>query len=222
MRFGRGTFRAGWLRRSVLLALIVSFCTPLVPAVRRVVSPGPGKDLSVPFPCQHRACGCRTAAQCAKKCCCFTPSQKRVWGRQNRVNPAASQRVTEKKAFTVDASELCVAPGLDARHLFHRVAQTPSATSDSREQSSGKMRPQSDEAKSGPSIGFVVVIGWAESACQGENTLGLGFPPMIPWDASDWAPILASRSFERPVSSRVEEHRLPPPLPPPRLAVDLA
>jgi hypothetical protein len=28
------------------------------------------KDTSEPFPCQHRACGCRTAEQCRTSCCC--------------------------------------------------------------------------------------------------------------------------------------------------------
>ena len=28
------------------------------------------KDQSAPFPCQNRPCGCKTAEQCWKKCCC--------------------------------------------------------------------------------------------------------------------------------------------------------
>jgi hypothetical protein len=48
-----------------------------------------GKDLSQAFPCMHRGCGCRSAAQCWKGCCCFTNQQKLAWCAQNGVEPPA-------------------------------------------------------------------------------------------------------------------------------------
>ncbi len=39
------------------------------------------KDSSVPFPCQNRPCGCRSAASCLKRCCCFSASQKSQWAK---------------------------------------------------------------------------------------------------------------------------------------------
>ena len=39
------------------------------------------KDQSVPFPCQNRPCGCRSADSCLKKCCCFTAAQKVAWAK---------------------------------------------------------------------------------------------------------------------------------------------
>ena len=45
-----------------------------------------GKDTSAPFPCQTRACGCQSAKQCWKKCCCFTDTQKVAWAKANRVS----------------------------------------------------------------------------------------------------------------------------------------
>lgn len=44
------------------------------------------KDLSHPFPCQFRLCGCRSADHCWKKCCCFTASQKVTWAKENAVS----------------------------------------------------------------------------------------------------------------------------------------
>ena len=41
------------------------------------------KDLSKPFPCQDRPCGCLSAAQCKKKCCCFSADQKVAWAKKN-------------------------------------------------------------------------------------------------------------------------------------------
>ena len=43
------------------------------------------KDRSQPFPCQNRPCGCRSAEQCWKKCCCFNNSQKIAWAKANKV-----------------------------------------------------------------------------------------------------------------------------------------
>ncbi len=45
----------------------------------------PEKDPSAPFPCQNRPCGCKTAAQCWKKCCCFTNAQKLAWAKSRGV-----------------------------------------------------------------------------------------------------------------------------------------
>ena len=65
---------------SVLLGMLFSMA-PLSVGERSV------KDLSQPFPCQHRACGCRSAAQCWKSCCCFSNSQKLAWARVHQVQP---------------------------------------------------------------------------------------------------------------------------------------
>jgi len=70
------------LRRDICLLLVVCCCALVVPIPwsRPVASPT-GKDRSIPFACQDRPCGCRSAAQCAEQCCCFTPTQKAAWAR---------------------------------------------------------------------------------------------------------------------------------------------
>jgi hypothetical protein len=50
---------------------------PLAPDIAIVAD----KDRSKPFPCQDRACGCRNAEQCWKKCCCFTNVEKVTWAK---------------------------------------------------------------------------------------------------------------------------------------------
>lgn len=45
------------------------------------------KDISVPFPCMHKACGCRTAADCWNSCCCNTNAQKLAWAQQRGIQP---------------------------------------------------------------------------------------------------------------------------------------
>jgi len=46
-----------------------------------------GKDLSKPFPCMHRQCGCRNAEQCWRGCCCFSARDKVAWAKRNNVQP---------------------------------------------------------------------------------------------------------------------------------------
>lgn len=43
------------------------------------------KDLTERFPCERCACGCKSAAHCWDKCCCFTDEEKLDWAEKNRV-----------------------------------------------------------------------------------------------------------------------------------------
>jgi hypothetical protein len=45
------------------------------------------KPNSEPFPCQHHACGCLSAEQCWRSCCCFTPEQRWAWAKEHQVQP---------------------------------------------------------------------------------------------------------------------------------------
>lgn len=39
------------------------------------------------FPCERHRCGCQSAAQCWRSCCCKTMSEKLAWAKQNSVQP---------------------------------------------------------------------------------------------------------------------------------------
>jgi hypothetical protein len=39
------------------------------------------------FPCRDRSCGCRTAEQCWKSCCCHSNREKLAWAEQHGVTP---------------------------------------------------------------------------------------------------------------------------------------
>jgi len=83
-RSRRLNLRQHWKRGLVSLAVLVSVCASLFPLPVGWDSRSE-KDLSKPFPCQNRPCGCRTADQCWKKCCCFTNAQKVAWAKAQRV-----------------------------------------------------------------------------------------------------------------------------------------
>ena len=65
------------------LALAGQFCAlvgmPLPAAV--------AKDLSKPFPCQQRRCGCMKAADCWQTCCCFSAGARVAWAEEHGVTP---------------------------------------------------------------------------------------------------------------------------------------
>lgn len=79
------------------------------------------KDLSQPFPCQNRTCGCCSADQCWKQCCCFTNRQKVTWAAKNNIKPpqfvvdaaaeetGTSAEVSEDSAVDL-ATEICSLP----------------------------------------------------------------------------------------------------------------
>lgn len=52
------------------------------------VSPAPTKaTASRPFPCQHHRCGCASADQCWRSCCCMSTREKLAWARAHGVTP---------------------------------------------------------------------------------------------------------------------------------------
>jgi hypothetical protein len=49
----------------------------------------PHKDRSQPFPCMDHACGCRSAEECWRHCCCYTPEEKLAWAHAYGIEPPA-------------------------------------------------------------------------------------------------------------------------------------
>src|SRR5919109_347313 len=45
------------------------------------------KDQSQPYPCMDHPCGCLSAEQCWRHCCCFTPAQKLAWAETHGILP---------------------------------------------------------------------------------------------------------------------------------------
>jgi hypothetical protein len=45
------------------------------------------KRTDQPFPCQDNPCGCQTAEECWRGCCCLTPEQRWAWAREHNVTP---------------------------------------------------------------------------------------------------------------------------------------
>lgn len=83
-------------RRLISLAVVLGMLCAVVPVPVSSTVPE-GKDGTRPFPCQQRACGCRSADQCWKQCCCFTNSEKVAWAEAHGVTPPEEVRVAAEK-----------------------------------------------------------------------------------------------------------------------------
>ena len=104
-------------RRLTAIVLLVTSLLMVLPISLRFAAPevseeANGKDLSEPFPCQSRRCGCKSAKQCWKKCCCFTDTQKVAWAKANRVTlpafvVAAAKREAPVAKAACQGAEVC-------------------------------------------------------------------------------------------------------------------
>lgn len=66
----------------------------------------PPKDRSKPFPCQDSPCGCMSADQCWKSCCCRTNVEKLAWAKANGVTLPAFVEIAAQKE-TKQAKACC-------------------------------------------------------------------------------------------------------------------
>jgi hypothetical protein len=75
------------IRRLLVFTSLAAFVSACVGVP--LVSPhqGPQKDRSLPFPCQDSVCGCMSAEQCWKSCCCQNDREKVAWAKKHRVTP---------------------------------------------------------------------------------------------------------------------------------------
>lgn len=107
--------RKSWPRlvRGLLsLSVLLGICAMLFPLpIAPLPQDSPEKDSSEPFPCQNRPCGCRSADQCWKKCCCFNNNQKIAWAKANNVKVPDYVLAAAKKENEHSGSlEICSAP----------------------------------------------------------------------------------------------------------------
>lgn len=190
------------------------------------------KDESEPFPCQNRPCGCRTAEQCWKKCCCFTNSQKVAWAKANNVKvPDFVLKAAGIEAASVSAprSETCSLVTAESNSELKSATSCCSKSADAaaavkdREQatSSGycsKCVPKKTVAHSTPRK--KIVTGFNAAECQGIAFLVALLSTSI---------VSANVTIESAVPKHGElitahSERLPwmsprPPLPPPKIAI---
>jgi hypothetical protein len=125
--------------------------------------PGPpaGRKSGELFPCMDCPCGCRTAEQCWRHCCCHTVSQRLAWAQEHGVTPPAYilEAARESGVLAADDGDYCHAC---CCHCKKAAATGPTA--------------ESSQSKPG---GYVLAIKALE--CQG-GALGIlrTLPAVVP------------------------------------------
>jgi hypothetical protein len=203
-----------WQRHKRRLIALVAFVSVLSSVIPMPVSlRSPEKDSSQPFPCQNRPCGCRSAEQCWKKCCCFTNSQKVAWAKSHGVHPpqfvvAAADR--EQQASQCNSKTCCSKCSTTLITASEReVEPTPQAVSP--ESKNGDSHATDREKHDHVSL----VIGVFAQECQGQ---GWGWHS-LPWSVLPQGPtrlIMVQSRPERcpPISDSCPKRTLKPPVPP--------
>ena len=194
----RRNFECDIGRRLIGLALLVALCASMVPLpVARIAFPE--KDQSQPFPCQNRPCGCTSAEQCWRQCCCFTNAQKVAWARENGVTPP----------------DYVVKAACTELHVKVAEADAPPRKARCSGCCHGRNR-QEHKQESNDTVDYV--IGFEAMKCRGQGLF---------WNSLPWAVIPVVHIPEhacdpgrwgRPQSAVVVSIAAEPPEPPPRLA----
>jgi hypothetical protein len=187
--------------RLLVALLTLSFLAghAALPTVTRV-----GKDRSQPYPCQDRPCGCASAEQCWRHCCCFTNREKLAWAREHGVTcPTYVVEAAEKEAG--ESCRTCC-----HRHSHGKPEKTERAERDDHHSLA------STEAPHGPR-GTLVVTDLLRQ-CGGVSLAWTILSAALP------APIRPGWTFDARVVGQVVEVpvvapdvRPTPPVPPPRL-----
>jgi len=208
----RRTFRRKATASLALVAYLISaFGLPL-PALAT-------KNLGERYPCEGRVCGCASAEECWRHCCCLTPRQRWAWASANGVEPPSyAERPSEDDccAATVHpVSEARTVGRCCAKHERHANASccaSPAQGDTCEAHSSNRADAHGKHRTSVPWLASVMAF-----QCRGVSMLwvssGAVFPPVppltwnprLPYLGCVWCPELSLLSIA-----------LAPPLHPPR------
>lgn len=129
------------------------------------------KKAGQPYPCMNRPCGCASAEQCWRHCCCTTLEQRLAWARENHVTPP-DYALAEARARGIDWESYCrVGPEHSAR-----ICQDGEEVAAKGCRHSQGEHPCGD-AKHNAAAGIV----WMQAlACKGVNQNWMGLSVSLP------------------------------------------
>lgn len=174
------------------------------------------KDLSQPFPCQDSPCGCGSAEQCWRHCCCHTDQEKVAWAHQHGITPPDYViAAAEKEKASASAGKSC------CNHCKH-CASSDRPTVAKRDESTKGRRVQ----HRGPSpnkFEFAVINSDLARRCHGLpgfltvlTCLAVPEPPLA-WSVDE---VICGCVYDLPCLPHSAERT--PPVPPPKLARNFA
>lgn len=163
-----------------------------------------------PFPCQAHRCGCNTAEQCWKSCCCHTNSEKLAWADAHDVTPPAYViAAAARESATPTVSRGCCS---------HKASPRSTAA-----QSTAAHSTCTSSESTGPAADSKTSIVWVSALdarrCRGEvavwNNVPISLAPGFPLSTPAFEPCI--RSLTEFVAADPLVPCFAPPDPPPWL-----
>jgi hypothetical protein len=192
----RRILRTAWPRRGVALLLAVTYGylvagVPLPSAARN--SNGQSAER---YPCENCSCGCASADECWRHCCCHTLTERLAWAEREGVTPPAY-----------------VLAQIEAELAKPACCRTKSSCCSTQETKSCCSKVDHNDS---PDPG---VIGWCALACQGHK-MGLVATPTVVPTAEQLIKTVPRITWLGPHRSDIAlSLSYPPAEPPPRLLV---
>jgi hypothetical protein len=174
-----------------------------------------GREL---FPCSTCKCGCASAEQCWKDCCCHTLAQRLAWAREHGVEPPAFA-LAEARSIGLLADQLaskscCKKQNQDAPNCCKRSHSIASSErSCCRKQiEQPTVSPEDDRPDS-------TVVGWRAMKCRGQTMNWLGVVPTTVVTRLTWLQRPSCVAWLGPaISEHGEGITVDPAVPPPERA----
>lgn len=198
-------------RRLYSLMLLLSVCASIAPIP--LASPTRSeKDTSRPFPCQNRPCGCRSAEQCWKQCCCFTNAQKIAWARANQV---AAPDYVHVAAAQESKSPVSRKPCCSTRSKEALCCRSESLIDESGgHEPSQVAQSDADKADDDESVDYVIAV-MAEQ-CRGQSTFWNSLPWAVIPEVTLTEPLVNVEPVDHGAAPALPTITYQPPAPPPR------
>jgi hypothetical protein len=216
--FGR-KFR--WRSVARRLGVGLTLCAYLATLTGLPLPAASRKDTSQPYPCMDHPCGCRSAEDCWRHCCCLTIEERWAWARAHNVTPPAYAERPAGAGWrsTPLREQAGTEAGAECRSCCHQAEPAAYSCCNSSpacaccEDHPAPQQPETSPAATGPR--WVLTI--AALRCQGLATFwvstgAVSLPPPAPGSLP--APAPGERITDRPATPVLLSDS--PPVPPPR------
>lgn len=173
------------------------------------------------YPCQHGRCGCATADQCWRSCCCHTLEQRVAWAREHGVTPPdfVLKQLAEKASIATESQHGSCCEDSTARESCC-AADAPKVAASSKGPEnaccSDANTHSPSEQPAAPATPWVTLIDAAK--CQGLQSLWIALGAVISPPAKvDFVCELAPAGFVSPALQMRYEVSFSPSPPVPRV-----
>jgi hypothetical protein len=185
-------------RRSISAALIAVYFTTAAGIPLPAGSKHKGGEA---YPCADHACGCDSAEQCWRSCCCHSPTERFAWARRHNVRPPEFAIA----AAAAEDRHGCCKPRTSCCDREQRTCCAPAGNYDQKVEKSDKTNR---------------IVAWRALGCRGLSMNWLAAVPslvVVPPVASNEVVLV---TWLGPATSDVAcSHSSPPDLPPPECRV---